>query len=478
MAGVRQSRDVRQFKVVLVNPPVDVVSEPFYDEPDYPHIGLASLAAYLSAKGMEPIVLDAKLERLRRDETLKRILAAEPDLVGFTGFTHEVERSAALAEEIHRVRPDCVTALGGVHATATTTRVLAEFPMFDVAFLGEGEEVLYETCQRLVAAESLEGQRGISIRVDGQVVLGPENERITALDDLPVPRYELAPLENVRRFPIMTARGCPYGCNFCMRPYGKTVNAYSPEHVVEELLRLHDQYGARIVNFYDETFLVDRKRSERILDLMVDAGVAQKLEWTATTHAATVDREIMAQMKAAGCAKVSIGAESGDPDLMKATGKGTTMDQVRQAFRTAREAGLKVEGFFILGHPGESRETIEKTIAFAAELNPDDVAFGIMVPYPGTEVAEIAARGEGGYRLMSASWGDYNKQVGKAMEIQGLSRSMLERSQLRAYLSVFLKNHRYLDLAQFVWERRREGVTFLKNMFRPAPSLEVPAPAP
>ncbi|MFN7973617.1 MAG: radical SAM protein [Acidobacteriota bacterium] len=470
---------LQDFRVAIINPPVDVVSEPSYDEPDYPHIGLASLGAYLLSKGMKPVLIDAKLERLKSDATLARIRELRPDLVGFTGFTHEVERSAALAARIRKVLPGITIALGGVHATATEEGTLRDFPEFDISFMGEGEETLWETCGRIRAGEPLDRQRGLCSRSGGAVVKGPENERITDLDDLPVPAYELMPLANVRRFPIMTARGCPYGCNFCMRPYGKSVNAYSPEHVIRELKRLRDAYGASIVNFYDETFLVDRKRSDRILDLAAAEDVARTISWTATTHAATVDRPVMAAMKRAGCVKVSIGAESGDPDLMKATGKGTSMDQVRQAFRIAREAGLKVEGFFILGHPGETRATIEKTIRFATELNPDDVAFGIMVPYPGTGVAEIAARGEGGYKLLSTSWSDYNKQVGKALEIAGLPRHVLERYQLTAYLSVFLKNRRFLDLARFSWERRREGMTFLRNFLRPAPkALASPAVSP
>ncbi len=162
--------------------------------------------------------------------------------------------------------------------------------------------------------------------------------------------------------------------------------------------------------------------------------------------------------------RVGVGIESGNQEILDRVHKGITKEKAREMIRLAREAGLRTAAFFIIGHPGETRETIRQTIAFARELNPTTVAFGVMVPYPGTEIAAMAARGEGGYRLISRDWKEYDKYFGGALEMVGIGRRELERWQARAYLSFYIRNRRLFSLARFLSSRRRSVVHYLRRL--------------
>jgi len=160
---------------------------------------------------------------------------------------------------------------------------------------------------------------------------------------------------------------------------------------------------------------------------------------------------------------VDFGVESGNQGILKKIRKGITVSDARSAVRAAKEAGLKTGSYFILGHPGETIPTIQDTINLAVDLNTTIVSFGIMVPYPGTEIHAMAKRGECGYRLLSENWEDYDKQIGNALEIEGLSRAELEKWQRRAYLAVYLRNHRFAELAALLISQRRLALGMLRK---------------
>jgi radical SAM superfamily enzyme YgiQ (UPF0313 family) len=131
-----------------------------------------------------------------------------------------------------------------------------------------------------------------------------------------------------------------------------------------------------------------------------------------------------------------------------------------------REARLKFSAYFIIGHPHETAATALDTIRLAAEVNPDSVAFGLMVPYPGSEIWEMVTRGEGGYKLISVNWEDFNKQIGNSLELEGLSRRTMEYLQLRGYLTVYLRNLRLREMAEAIWINRRRIVFILSKIVR------------
>jgi radical SAM superfamily enzyme YgiQ (UPF0313 family) len=285
--------------------------------------------------------------------------------------------------------------------------------------------------------------------------------RTVALDTFPSPAWELLPPS--RRYLFMTQRGCAYACTFCANPNGRVVRTRSVEHVMAELEEIIGRGGEELY-MCDELFTADRERTHLLLDAMIASDIGSKLRWSAQTHVNTVDRDVFAKMKAAGCFICGLGIETGDPDIMKRMKKGSTMDRVIIARQAARDVGLPIEGLLIIGHPYETWESAMRTIEFAVDLNPDRPIVGVMVPYPGTEVARMAERGEGGYRLLSTDWNDYSKQIGHALAFEHLSRRELEILQMLAYVKVFLWNRRFVDFARFVWKYHSEGLAVVRKI--------------
>jgi len=448
-------------RVLLINPPpYQRVDE--YDTPNFTRLGLASLAAQLLRSDSDAAIeiIDAKFERLSYAEVTDRVRRFSPDVVGLTAFTNEIIPASRVAQAVKTLSADIVTVIGGVHATVLPQRTLEEFPAFDCAVVGEGELTFVEMLAALARRESVSGIPGVRLRGDDKIAV-PERVRTVDLDDFPNPAWHLLPPSE--RYLLMTQRGCAYSCTFCANPNGRTVRSRSVDSVMAELGEIIARGGEELY-VCDELFTVDRERTHRLLDAMIAADIGSKLRWSAQTHVNTVDRELFLKMKAAGCFICGLGIETGDPEIMKRMKKGSSMDRVITARNAAREVGLPIEGLMIIGHPYETWESAKRTIDFAVELNPDRPIVGVMVPYPGTEVAAMAARGEGGYRLLSTDWNDYSKQIGHALEFENLSRRQLEILQMLAYVNVFLRNRRYADFARFVWRYRREGFAVLRKI--------------
>lgn len=456
-------------RIVLVNPPpfqrVDA-----YDTPNFTRLGLACLAAQLRDSGTaEVAIVDGKFERLSHEAIVERVRSFRPDVVGLTAFTNEVKPAALVADAVKAYSPDVRVVIGGVHASVLPERTLAEFPSFDAVVIGEGEVTFDELAKTWARSGPLGSVDGICFRDGDEVVKNRERIRETELDRFPLPAWDLLPPSP--RYLFMTQRGCAFRCTFCANPNGRLVRARSPEHVLEELEQIVRRGGEELY-MCDELFTANRERTHLLLDAMIAAGIGRRLRWSAQTHVNLVDRDLFAKMKAAGCFICGLGIETGDPEIMGRMKKGSTMARVVAARRAAREAGLPIEGLMIIGHPHETWDSAMRTVDFTVKLNPERPIVGVMVPYPGTEVAAMAERGEGGYRLLSRDWNDYNKQIGHALEFENLSRRQLEILQMLAYVKVFLLNRRFREFARFVWDYRSEGWAVLRKILlgrRPPP---------
>jgi len=446
-------------RCAVVNTPA-VRAVESHDLPDYPHMGLGYVAASMRARGLDCEVIDAKLERLSPSSVLRRIAEAPYDIVGFSAMTHEIAEAGKLAGLVKARTPTITTVVGGVHATALPAETLRDFPSFDVLVHGEGEVTLAELVGAIRSGSGLDGIGGVAYRSGGDVVVNRSRPWTEDLDVLPFPDYSQFP--PCREYHVITARGCPYRCIFCMSPYGRTaVRERSPENVLEELAEI-EEFHPNVVKFNDETFGIDRRRAIRLLDLICKEGL-HRTKKVASMRADHVDAELLKKMKKAGFCYVDYGVETGNRDVMLRIRKGLTLERVEEAVRLTKQAGLNVGANFIIGHPGETWETAMQTIDFAVRLNADVNAIGLMVPYPGTEVAEMVKTGQGGYRLLSGNWADYNKQLGNALELTSLSRRQMERLQLIGYLKIPLWNLRILDFLRFCWRNRRTAVAYLKK---------------
>ncbi len=449
-------------RVALVNPPPRFRIDQF-DTPDFSRVALGYLASMLLRDPrMEVRIIDARRERLGFGEVDRRLRAWRPDVVGVTAFTNEIRAAARVARAVKRALPGAVTVIGGPHVTALPEQTLEEFAEFDVGVVGEGEHTFDALAHALDARAPLAGIAGLVYRHGGAPARTSPRADEPDLDVFPRPAWELMPRS--RRALLVTQRGCPYACSFCQNPAGRRVRQHSIARVLSDIAWLVSQHRVEELLVCDEIFTVDAPRTEALLDAMIAAGVGRQVRWWAQTHVNTASPRLFEKMRAAGCFRVALGVETGDAEILRASHKGSTSARVVAARRMAAAAGLPVEGLFILGHPHETRATALRTIDFAVELDPEVPVFSTMVPYPGTEVAAMAARGDGGYRLLSRDWDDYLNQLGHTLAFEHLSRRELELLQLYGYVKVFAANGRWGDLARFAWTYRSEGMAVVRKL--------------
>jgi anaerobic magnesium-protoporphyrin IX monomethyl ester cyclase len=459
------------FTVCLINPPVLAVLEPWYDQPDFGRTGLAYLAGYLRQfQGYDIHIIDAKFERLNFKQVEERVLTIKPDLIGFTAFTNEIRPAAYQAAMIKKILPDTITVVGGVHVTALPEQTLLEFPSFDIGVVGEGEITLYELCEMIRNQKGLTNVKGLVLRLDNKIIQTPDRERIFNQDSIPFPAWDLLP--PAKTYYVQSIRGCPYNCLFCMNPNGKVARKRSVDNVISELKLIIFNYRPQRISFGDELFSVDMIRTHALLDAMIAHQIGGMVRWDVQTHVNYVDEALFKKFKAAGVDRVELGVETGDEDALRKMGKGTKLSNILTACEAGKKAGVKIGTFLLFGQPNETIESIQRTIDIAVKINPVIPMFGLMTPYPGTEVARMAANGEGGYKLLTTDWDEYNKQIGGAMEFANLSRRQIEWLQIKAYLMVYIKNHRYKDLISFLWEYRKGAWKVLNKVLWGKKSLD------
>ncbi len=459
------------YDVVLVQPPAENIREQ-WDKPDFPAIGIGYIGAYLEKDaGITAAAVDARLARLSMDETVQRIVRLRPRVVGISAMTHMIDGAAVMAERIKAELPDARAVLGGFHGSFLPERTKREYPVFDYIVVGEGEMAFSALVQRLLAGNSPEGISGLCYEAGGEIVTFGRGEVPETLDELGEPAWHLfdpeALAEHCRVIPVMSQRGCPFFCNFCSRPYGRTLRLRTPRLVVDEIERNCLRYGATYVDFFDETFTVNKPHTAGICQGLIDRGLGETLRWKCMAHANTVDLELSHLMKKAGCDLIGFGVETGNEEIMKQMQKGVTKERTMAARGYFKEAGIPTQAFFLMGHPFETKKSLFDTLLFAVRMNAEETAIGIMVPYPGTEIWEMATKGEGGYKKLSGNWRDFNKQLGNAVELENVSRRQLEFFQIATYILIFVLNFRAGDLVRMARKHWRLALAILWKVIAP-----------
>ncbi|MBC8413734.1 radical SAM protein [bacterium] len=449
-------------KITFVNPPSEK-GKYEHEHMSIPKVGVPYMAAYLEKYNVDCSIIDAKFEMLTHEEVIERLKKEKPDVVGISAMTAEIFSASTVAENAKAVLPGCTTVIGGAHAISIPKETLEEFPAFDMLVAGEGELTILDLMQTLEAGKPVDNVKGLLYRKDGEIITNPPQDRIDDLDSLPFPAWHKYP-HTPPFFYVISTRGCPNHCAFCMTILGKKQRRRSPESVVDEIEWLLDKYKVKEINFLDETFTLHREWTNKLLDLMVERGFPQRMKWIAQTRVDRVDEEIFVNLKRAGCHKIEFGVESGNQEILNIIKKNIKLEQVEDAVKFAKKAGLEVGCSFILGHPFETRETAMDTINFIAKLNPDIVSLGIMVPHPGTKVYEMAVKGEGGYKLTSKNWRDYVKFGGGGLELETLSRHEMEKLQAKAYIYLYLKNFRIMEFFSYALDHRKQAFAAAKKL--------------
>lgn len=279
--------------------------------------------------------------------------------------------------------------------------------------------------------------KGLVWRNGSNVVVNPDRPLIRNLDDLPLPRHDLLPLSDYRaplvRGPyafIVTSRGCPANCRFCIKhvSYGRSVRFRSPENILAELEQLVE-LGVRSVHMYADLFTVSREQVVELCELILERDL--RLRWTCNSRVDFVDAEMLELMGQAGCWMISWGIESGSEEILRRCRKGIRIEQVERALHWAKDAGILNWGYFIIGLPGETTETIQETIRFSKKLPLDLALFHIAAPHPGTPFFfEVV---EQGWFRPGTEWEQVDMDRSTVLDYPHLRAEELERWARRAF---------------------------------------------
>src|SRR5574341_790015 len=358
-------------------------------------IGILSIAAYLQERGAEVGVLSTRLPAGLggAEEVMGRVRSFRPDVVGFTATTSGFPDAYSHAEAIKRIVPDVKIVFGGVHVSALREKVLESYPAVDFLVTGEGEKAMAS----LADGEDPAAIQGIVYR-DGSGAKSTDlRTDLCVLDELPFPAYRAldgfprafeAPLFNYPKAPsatIISSRGCPYQCSYCDRSvYRRSFRYNSAEYLYEHMAFLKKQFGIRHVFFYDDLFTFNRERIERF------CGLLQKKPLSMTFNCAVrvghADDELLWMLKKSGCWMVSLGIESGAPEILARHKTNVNFDEMRSTVRRIQKAGLRAKGLFMMGLPGETEETIKTTTDFINGLELDDMNMTKFTPFPGSPI--------------------------------------------------------------------------------------------
>ncbi|MDA8218691.1 MAG: radical SAM protein [Dehalococcoidales bacterium] len=332
----------------------------------------------------------------------------------------------------------------GTHVTPMPRETMEPFPCLDFAIRGEPECTFKELVECLARWPEGDGHSpdlstisGLVWRRGEEVVANPDRPFIENLDDLPLPRHDLLPLQKYTiplvRGPyafVVTSRGCPGGCRFCIKhvSYQSSIRLRSPRSIQDELWQL-DKLGIHNVNMYADLFTVSREQVVGLCELLINEG--PKVRWTCNSRVDFVDEEMLRLMARAGCWFMSWGIESASREVLGRARKGTDPEKVKRALRWAKAAGIKNWGYFIIGLPGETEETIRQTIDFAKRLPLDLALFHIAAPYPGTPFFfEVL---ENGWFRPGTCWEEVDMDESTVLDYPRLKAEDLERWQKRAF---------------------------------------------
>jgi len=352
----------------------------------YPPLELAFAAALLREGGHRPVLLAANVLQMPHAAVVEQLRTEQPEVVLVPSAWGSLGDDVLLLSQLRERFPDATLLISGPNVTAEPAAVLSRAPV-DAVILGEPEEAV-----RMVAdGHPLAQVPNLAIRA-GADVLTTERRLPPGWITQPLPARDLLDLKLytipfARRTPATTiaaSRGCAHSCTFCPSQlwHHRTVRERPVERVIEELEEISRRYGIHEVHFRDDTFTGNAERVHAICDAMDAAGL--QLSWRCFGSASTVSPELLQRMAASGCFQVCYGFESGVDEILKKTGKGTSVAQGVDAARWTHEAGMEVSGTFLVGLEGETEQTIDQSIQFAIANDLDYVQVNVAVPLPST----------------------------------------------------------------------------------------------
>lgn len=445
---------------------------PFTDasQGNSPPLSLMYLSSYLKSKLCDVKIIDRSVHKrflgnfnIRNVYIQKMVQDIEdynPDIIGMTLFSRELEEIAVLCKLIKNEFKSKIIILGGPHPTAMPAESLQQIPECDFIIRGEGEIALYDFITSLSRNGDLGKVKGVSFRSDGKVVHGEDADIIHDIEELPFPDRE-GLIHNYRNgkyghiaygMPsdiIMTSRGCPFQCKFCFKVCAK-YRSRSAQNVIKEIGWIVNNIAPEYIQIMDDSFTVQKKRCTEILEALIEKSYPCKFKIRSRVN--VVDEELLGKMKKAGVTTVVYGFESGSQKMLNAFDKRTTVEQNIRACKLTKKAGLNCFGDMILFYPGETKETIKETEMFIKSARPHAVKYYVLSPLPRTKIYEEAKKN----KSLIGDW-----KIGEKSPWIKLDdfRDVKEMEQIAKRL--FFKQ--FFNPWRFFWFFKSKGQLFLKR---------------
>ncbi len=444
-------------RILLINPP----SFNLYTHmgAKMPPLGLGYIASVVKEAGHSPEILDL-------DVTKRRVDFTAYDLVGISTLTPTYPQALSIAEVCSKQGVPVV--LGGYHSTFMDEEALGT-GWVDYVVRGEGEYILLDLLDYLEGKKPIAQIKGISYRKNGELRRNPGAPPVHDLDSLPLPARDLldldkydATLNECPMTTVITSRGCPFNCYFCCSSKfgGRRWRSRSPGSILKELGSLKSQYKYRAVNFIDDNFTLNPKRTMELCEGMIDRRL--NLSWLALSRPETIVKNewMVEKMAEAGAYMVFLGMESASEETLKSYHKRAQVDQFHKAVRILEKYNIKTWASFMIGALNETREMIIKTLQFARKLNPHAVQFSILTPYPGTELFEKVKE-----RLLTRNWNVFDG-THPIFKLDHISAKDLRRLLTTAYRSFYLRPSKLWKELEIAIRNRRFAKTLAKGFFK------------
>lgn len=383
-------------KILLIHPKLE---DNFFEDVKLPPLGVAYIAAVLRNSNHDVKILDANISKDQIYDIRKMVAEYSPNIVGISASTSIMQVSIKIANLIRNMSGNIKIILGGVHPTLFPKEVIQE-SCIDYVVHGEGEETIVELVTAIEKSKEPAGILGVAYKNKGEIIVNGPRPFIKDLDKLPFPAYDLLLINEyyspqISKIPftsMITSRGCYYHCIFCDTHvvFGRKYRFNSPERSIKELKYLINTFKVKEIMFKDSDFTLNQERVEELCELMIRERI--NIRWSCNGRVGGVSLALLNKMRKAGCRLVQYGVESGDEEILDTLKKQITIKQVKETFSMSKKAGLKTVANFMIGNPGETKESIEKTIKLVREIKADFCNFKFITPFPGTELYNMACQ--------------------------------------------------------------------------------------
>ena len=438
---------IRKNKVLLINPPTGICFrdgrcqgsiEHLTAQPERIPLELAYMAAIFETRGYQCRIRDFPMENTSWKDLEQEIEEFFPDILVLSVGSPTVDFDLKACQIARKINPKITTVAKGAHLYVFDEQILGKYPDLDIVIRGEVEF----TTDDLANEKPLNEIAGITFRKETEIVRNPDRKRESDLDRLPFPARHLLkndlyvrPDTKQSLTVIMTGRGCPYNCIFCLagKLSGFRLTQRSPGRIADEIEACVSRHNIRNFFFQADTFTINKRWTIQVCREIISRNL--DIEWGTNSRVDTIDEERLSWMKKAGCHVIGFGVESGNQETLDRSGKKITLEQSRTAVKLCRQFGIKTYLLFMIGFPWEDKTMVRQTIRFARELKGDFADFNVAYPYPGTDMYETClARGL--FNIEDLCGHDISRPM---LRTEHLSRKQLNRLRKEAILRFYLR---------------------------------------